>query len=144
MSKVSEATREYWVKVLLEWAESRLPAPQFDECKQALAQAPATSLTLQPGALLIALERDRQLEEKGHTAEKDDKFIRGELAVAAACYAVEGNEDTVLVIDAFGDAWPWGADDDKRDEHDLLDRLVIAGALIAAEIDRVLRAQKGG
>ena len=39
------------------------------------------------------------------------------------------------------DGWPWSKEWDKRKKHDKLRSLVIAGALIAAEIDR-LQAQE--
>jgi hypothetical protein len=37
-----------------------------------------------------------------------------------------------------GDAWPWSRNWDKRDKHSRTRRLEIAGALIAAEIDRLV------
>ena len=116
------------------------------------------------GAELIAQERQRQIEKEGWTAEHDSKFD-GHLAIAAACYAVVGIEgDSGLKASVnfiayapigFGregyyiksamDAWPFGFPGgkwDKRKKHNRLRRLQIAGALIAAEIDRLLA--KGG
>ncbi len=104
------------------------------------------------GISLIRRERDRQIEDEGHTAANDDKQVNGELAIAAACYAVHGYdtknerfEVNRVVSSGFNegaceDAWPWDPEWDKREEHPPLRRLVIAGALIAAEIDRLLRA----
>jgi hypothetical protein len=40
------------------------------------------------------------------------------------------------------DPWPWDAQCDKRKTHDDIKRLVISGALIAAEIDRLKRKEK--
>ena len=111
------------------------------------------------GAKLIAAERERQIKREGWTAEHDDEHSKGEMAIAAACYAspkplfvhekrmVQMNSsrgadencyvyDRRLVEDYF-DPWPW--DEDKRNKHDRLRQLVIAGALIAAEIDRLQR-----
>jgi hypothetical protein len=98
------------------------------------------------GLDLIIKERERQISEEGFTPEKDKKNNGGELAVAAACYAVAGmcecgegtfvgrTDDSDIV-----DGWPRGMDKkwDKRLQHDPLRRLTIAGALIAAEIDRI-------
>lgn len=96
------------------------------------------------GAELIAAERQRQIEQEGWTPEHDAMHDGGELAIAAACYAVEGTyADVVVETGQFGtsnweqsDAWPWNGWD-KREQHDKARRLVIAGALIAAEIDRL-------
>lgn len=42
----------------------------------------------------------------------------------------------------FVDPWPWPMSFDNRQQHDQLRRLVIAGALIAAEIDRIKAAEE--
>lgn len=99
------------------------------------------------GAERIAAERKRQIEDEGWTPEHDDGHGSGEMAIAAACYAVYGVRDTrepdffVYVADVYeADAWPWSPEWDKRDKHGRIRRLEIAGALIAAEIDRLLRS----
>lgn len=79
------------------------------------------------GAEMIAAERQRQIEAENWTPEHDDRHLPGDLASAGAAYALNDDE-----------FWPWPdwwnpGDDDVR-------RLVKAGALIAAEIDRLLRA----
>ena len=97
------------------------------------------------GAQRIAAERKRQIEVEGWTPEHDDNHADDSLSIAAACYAVAGLNPPVEVqccIDEEGcgtDAWPWSHDDGKRDKHPRIRRLEIAGALIAAEIDRELR-----
>ncbi|HCT33652.1 MAG TPA: hypothetical protein DF966_10890, partial [Sulfitobacter sp.] len=55
-------------------------------------------------------------------------------------FSQESREDHVL----FEDPWPseWDDEWDKRDQLDRRRKLVIAGALIAAEIDRLDRASK--
>lgn len=45
--------------------------------------------------------------------------------------------DRQLNKGGWKDGWPWGEEWDKREKHDLMRSLVIAGALIAAEIDRL-------
>ena len=91
------------------------------------------------GIDLIAAERIRQMHVEGWTPEHDAKHDRGELAKAAACYAVYGTD--AEVIEQEEDAWPWSEHWDKRRKHEDIRRLSIAGALIAAEIDRILRAE---
>jgi hypothetical protein len=108
------------------------------------------------GIDLIAAERHRQIEQEGWTAEHDDAHDNGELATTAACYAAPDliyiREDHANRI-GFLDPWPFDCCDDKRpkDGNVLLPnatlsrearirQLVKAGALIAAEIDRLQRA----
>jgi len=86
------------------------------------------------GAERIAGERGRQIVEEGWTPEHDDRHAHGELAIAAACYALHGIYPSPLP------QWPWAKKWDKRSKHGRVRRLEIAGALIAAEIDRLQRA----
>jgi hypothetical protein len=111
------------------------------------------------GAERIAAERDRQMKVEGWTPAHDDQHTAGELAIAAACYAAQypikaevSREVPCSCREAccehFGgtitkrgwqDPWPWSEECDKRKKHDRIKSLTIAGALIAAEIDRLLR-----
>ena len=87
---------------------------------------------------LIVVERNRQIEVEGYSFRHDqDENGEGQLSIAAACYAVNKILPPKLyVIDPYSsDAFPWGKEYDKREKHDRLHSLVIAGALIAAEID---------
>lgn len=92
------------------------------------------------GAEMIAAERQRQIEREGWTAEHDDEHEWGELARAGACYAdhtaamLEGQE-----TDDPHPFWPWRTEDWKPTSDPIRD-LVKAGALLAAEIDRLSRA----
>lgn len=100
------------------------------------------------GAAMIAAERVRQITDEDYTPEHDDEHVNGDIALAAVCYAapepiyVRRNEPEVV----FRDPWPWGRNDDKRgprfDRARRIRDLTKAGALIAAEIDRMLR--RGG
>lgn len=96
------------------------------------------------GVELIAQERERQINKEGWTPEHDDDHELGEMAVAAACYAVSGLEVIVATKDSINgvDAFPWDPSWDKRNKHDRKRQLVIAGALIAAEIDRLIRDEE--
>ena len=113
----------------------------------------------------IAAERRRQIEEEGWSAEHDDdEHQDGELAMAAACYAaperiyVERDHATGR---SYDDPFPWEGWDKRYDygecrtnpgnvppepgtytTEEQIDLLVKAGALIAAEIDRLLRMTK--
>lgn len=98
------------------------------------------------GSELIAAERKRQIELEGWTAEHDDQHDRGQLAAAGAVYAltVDGPEKRRVAI--FLDFWPWWKGIDpclpawwKPTPGDSIRQLVKAGALIAAEIDRLQR-----
>jgi hypothetical protein len=86
------------------------------------------------GVELIAAERERQVTEEGWTPEHDDQHKGGQLAEAAACYAVQASGGTVTRYD-----WPWESKWWKP--GDPLRGLVKAGALIAAEIDRLQRRE---
>jgi hypothetical protein len=101
------------------------------------------------GIRRIGAERLRQLVEEGWTAEHDAGHVHGELSLVACCYAaprhlyiMERAERGVYIL--FADPWPesWAPEYDKRDKHDRLRRLEIAGALIAAEIDRIIYADQ--
>lgn len=114
------------------------------------------------GIELITQERRRQIEIEGYTAEHDDDehHSDGELALAAICYAAP--EPIYIWIECrgcgdvhFTDPWPSNWHDefdkrkrdpknqllnpDKRTHRQHIRDLVKAGALIAAEIDRLLR-----
>lgn len=103
------------------------------------------------GVSLIAAERKRQVEVEGYNPEHDDEHLYGDLADAAACYAIVGAatshgataRDFPISLIHQGDAltWPWD-DDDWKPSDDPIRNLVKAGALIAAEIDRLQRAKE--
>lgn len=96
---------------------------------------------MKTGIELIAAERERQVSKEGWTPEHDDQHTDGSLAVAAACYAL--NERGPLEHRHYFDVpviWPWHVLDWKPTPDDPVRELVKAGALIAAEIDRLLRA----
>ena len=110
------------------------------------------------GIELIGAERERQIKVKGWTTTHDDDHTEGELASAAVCYAspllIYQCEKLVNGV-GFVDPWPryWDDEWDKRgrNQNDELvpnnqaspekriRDLVKAGALIAAEIDRLQR-----
>lgn len=104
----------------------------------------------------IAAERERQVSAEGWTPEHDDTHKNDELANAAACYAMShksrrwktirdgmplgtddySRDDGMARVPAI---WPWDAEWWKPLPNDRIHELVKAGALIAAEIDRLDR-----
>lgn len=117
--------------------------------------------TTPTGIDLIAAERRRQVEVEGYDAAHDDAHTEHQLAWAAACYAAP---ERIYIVNqyfggehfAFDDPWPadWEQLEDKRprdlrhrllhadaiDPSERIRCLIKAGALIAAEIDRLQRA----
>lgn len=102
------------------------------------------------GSDLIAIERERQQDHYQWSSEWDDKLHKdGELAQLAACYAMPENiRNQYQSLDAkTGKWWPrwypqkWSLDSWKPSPDDRIKELVKAGALIAAEIDRLIRLQ---
>lgn len=85
------------------------------------------------GIELIAVERQRQQAVEGWSEYHDDTHRRGEMARAAACYALQHTTVSGRAI-----RWPW-AKCWWKPKTPIRD-LVRAGALIAAEIDRLQRA----
>ena len=102
------------------------------------------------GIQLITDERKRQVYEKGYNADHDLEHENGELAWAATAYAAP---ERIFRMNAeypfpdritFSDPFPiiWDPEHDKRRQHPRIRQLAIAGALIAAEIDRIIAANK--
>lgn len=92
------------------------------------------------GTELIAAERLRQIGQEGWTADHDDGHTKGELAIAAAELAVYGTDATVDDPHCTETEWRLI----EKHGRDRLRQLVIAGALIAAEIDRLQRQRAEG
>ena len=101
-------------------------------------------------ALLIA-ERSRQVSE-GCKPEHDDGYIHGELARAAATYALPDEHRANYLNGPNGQieratspsSWPWGEPSWKPTPNDRLREVVKAGALLLAEAERLIRARPPG
>jgi hypothetical protein len=89
------------------------------------------------GAELIAIERERQMSQEGWTAEHDDQHTDNELARVGAIYALPAK------FRFYAQAWPlsWSREWYKPTPQNRVRELVKAGALIAAEIDRLQRLE---
>ncbi|RBO54685.1 hypothetical protein DSD19_04730 [Rhodovulum sp. BSW8] len=120
----------------------------FQTAEEAMAAVDAKVLTAlrgiqTNGVAAIADERRRQIEVEGWTPEHDDAHDEFEMSLAAAAYAVSGTLGPSALLDqatqdAIRKTWPFQAHlfrptGGRKD-------LVRAGALIAAEIDRLDRA----
>lgn len=94
---------------------------------------------MKTGIELITAERERQLTQEGWTPENDAKYIEGELRDAAIAYAMVCDPragDTAHSIFPWEPEWFKTGPDEQVDEIRCLTK---AGALIAAEIDRLQR-----
>lgn len=91
------------------------------------------------GAELIAAERLRQVEAEGWTPEHDHSHFVGTplLAAARGYLAVPGTVDRPSDPAVSPLGWPWAGRYWKPTPDDRVRELVKAGALIAAEIDRL-------
>jgi hypothetical protein len=96
------------------------------------------------GVELIAAERQRQVEVEGFDAQHDDEHDGGSLGRAAVCYITYEDKKKYQIRpdDRAPAYWPWEPES-WRPSPDKIRNLVKAGALIAAEIDRLQRAKEG-
>ena len=102
----------------------------------------------------VIAERRRQIEAEGWTPEHDDEHDDESLAMAAACYAapqpiyVEVAQQRGVF---FADPWPWSVNSRGEQVRSRTEwekegkprrrQLVIAAALLLAEIERMDRAE---
>lgn len=98
-------------------------------------KAPVVKL-LSKGVQLIEAERYRQIEVLKYDVENDALYDKGQLLEAAAAYVVEPkyrlNPDV---------SWPWKESSFKPTPDNRILELTKAGALIAAEIDRLINLE---
>jgi hypothetical protein len=121
------------------------------EWRKALEATAASPDGMTDAARDVLAERRRQIEVEGWAPEHDDGHHAGEMAAAAAAYALFTTTSRVpfslskAIRDALPWIWRWDAKwfkpsgDSRRD-------LVKAGALLIAEIERLDRApaRRGG
>lgn len=96
---------------------------------------------MKTGIELISDERARQVNQEGHNASGDALYVRRQLVKAAIAYLFFESGDADMQTYAH-DTWPWGNDSFKPDDGSIRN-LSKAGALIAAEIDRMNRRAAG-
>lgn len=99
------------------------------------------------GVELIAVERQRQLDVEGFDTSHDDKHSGGELSAAAsaytllACDIMAGTPYPQAVLERLERAWPW-EECWWKPSPDPIRNLIKAGALLAADIDRLHRKER--
>lgn len=117
------------------------PKDQYFDSKYILLDCDGRVAAPERLAIIQAIvdERERQISFEGWSTDNDDQYERGELAEAAACYALHANDDPSERRSHYGGPawWPfparwWKPKDPRRD-------LVRAAALIIAEIERIDR-----
>lgn len=98
------------------------------------------------GIELITQERNRQVKEEGYDMQHDLSESDNQIALAAVCYALPREYryintiwDENLYPPYF---WRWGMQDWKPSPDNRIRELQKAGALIAAEIDRLIELSK--
>ena len=87
---------------------------------------------------LVKNERIRQINEEGYSFDHDDQEYLQQLSDAATVYACNAFDRHTLMH-----LWPWDKKYFKPDKDNTIDgrikELTKAGALICAEIDRLIR-----
>lgn len=96
-------------------------------------------ITAHSAALDVLAERCRQIDDEGYTTERDDQYIRGQLADAAGAYAFWAYTCNMehYKVTTVPPSWPWSPEHWKPTDQRKM--LVRAGALILAEIERLDR-----
>lgn len=116
--------------------DPRPGTPDFGKMRIPSGREPAHVYT---GTELIVRERRRQQSEEGWTPEHDDTHVNGELANAAIAYLLHEKPRKKVKRNGPPLFWPWDAKWWKP--KDRIRNLERAGALIAAEIDRLQRLE---
>ena len=98
------------------------------------------------GIDIIQFERFKQLTSCGYGAAHDDAHVDSELVKAAIVYAAPCDLDTTCAMD-LQSLWPWPDEpptltDESSSVEERVHELAKAGALIAAEIERLLRSAR--
>lgn len=103
---------------------------------------PGTTIELTPRSTILAefsSERGHQISVEGYDADHDDSHTQGEIALMAATYAALAGRSSVAAMYA----WPWDEAMPKSLTSEPRRLLIIAGALILAEVERIDRAAAG-
>ncbi|EKJ7124053.1 hypothetical protein ABZR07_29590 [Pseudomonas aeruginosa] len=118
---------------------------KLERCDALLAARAAQAGQVPQAWLDVQAERRRQVEAEGWTPEHDDEHDSGEIACAAACYALPPAHPARIegALGRYGrdpNIWPWTRDWWKPAPNDRRRELIKAGALVLAEIERLDRA----
>jgi hypothetical protein len=126
----------------------------FDASRKHDALLGAVEAEAGSGARAIVAECLRQRKAGDVVTGDPLDCAQGEIATAAACYAVTGDRrggSSRGVLEqrrhptgfTFEDAWPWPEALDRRKRHPPAKRLAIAGSLVAAELARLEQQRRG-
>lgn len=105
---------------------------EFYPCKPDIFEQTYEQADNKNGVDLIRKERDRQIDIEGFDEKHDSKNLPNELAIAASCYCLPHDKREFMI-------WPFAYEMWKPTPEDRVKELTKAGALIAAEIDRLLK-----
>ena len=102
------------------------------------------------GAEIITAERNRQIVAEKYGNDHDDRHTGDELAIAAACYALPERLQYRVITPRLSQMamtmvqylFPFRSKFWKPTPDDRIRELAKAGALIAAEIDRLQRVRE--
>lgn len=130
------------------WSTYRTPTVPDPEQPAAVEQHRGDLIveTSSIGIALVAIERARQVRDEGWSSGHDDEHVAGELARAAVAYGITAVWQQFAVWPPVAGEpaeeieWPW-LDHWYKPGPTAEQTLVKAGALIAAEIDRLRRSQ---
>jgi len=90
---------------------------------------------------LVLAERVRQVEELGISTKRDDQYLKDELAMMAACYLYAPKYPFAIGTgEKVPNQWPHSTGWNPKTSR--LRQLEKAGALVIAEIERILRKSK--
>lgn len=108
-------------------------------CQACDATIPAKDIHT-PAARDVLAERQRQITAEGYDSGRDDMATRGQLAIAAGCYAIWSGHPVLMGSFPWKRFFPWDWKYWKPStpRHNL----IRAGALILAEIERLDRAEQ--
>lgn len=90
------------------------------------------------GSTLFEAERSRHIAEEGHTPEADAELVGSELAWA--CWALIDAALSGRAVEQAPGVWPERLRGDWPQDMSPLRRLIVAGSMLAAEVDRRLAA----
>ncbi|MCY1301645.1 hypothetical protein D9M70_512690 [compost metagenome] len=130
---VAEAylSHEHAIKKCRKWGGEPIPLVRADEVAR-LNPSPQTD-----AARDVLAERRRQVEAEGWTTEHDDDHGDGQMAQAAAAYALRTRWTGNIAESDSPSFWPWSEEWWKPTSKRRM--LIKAGALILAEIERLDR-----
>jgi len=139
---LTEFTNEDAIKILADWKDKQ-PAYQGEDARSVhyarnraaleMAIEALSGCELVGSAKGVLIERQRQITGEGWSAWRDDEYKNGELAKAAAMYAIASHRSPTWVARNWPGAERWWKPKTERQN------LIRAGALILAELDRIGR-----